>query len=351
MNSYFLCATQPSNLGDLVINKMLVDELCRYGKVFVDAYGLPIEFTKYLLENENAIDVYNTYHFSAKRMNLWKLSRLIHNKKIKVYTHSPGPLYNLKSYKRLAFIILNSLFKLHGVLVLSIGNCASAMITKKLKVQKDEVDHFYLRSHESVDYVNSIFPNKASYIPDLAFFLKFQVEKGVKAKKVAFNFRPVANDIIMLHEKCLDIIHRFTENGYEVVLYYQVKSDKDFMYSLYVEANSEMVTFRDSPVWYESMDFYSDKAFVIGNRLHSLLIGAVYGAIPIVFSNSQEVCAKIGHVFNASFKNNSSLFMNDFEQDIDVKRYINNEKLYAEIIYETVTENAQLCRKTIEHLL
>ena len=37
-NFYFLCITQPSNLGDLIINKMLVDELCRYGKVYVDAY-------------------------------------------------------------------------------------------------------------------------------------------------------------------------------------------------------------------------------------------------------------------------------------------------------------------------
>lgn len=54
MNSYFICATQPTNLGDLVINKMLVDELCRYGKVFVDAYGLPEEFTKYLFDEKIA---------------------------------------------------------------------------------------------------------------------------------------------------------------------------------------------------------------------------------------------------------------------------------------------------------
>lgn len=68
MNSYFICATQPTNLGDLVINKMLVDELCRYGKVFVDAYGLPEEFTKYLFENKNAVDVYDTYHLSVKKI-------------------------------------------------------------------------------------------------------------------------------------------------------------------------------------------------------------------------------------------------------------------------------------------
>lgn len=117
MNSYFICATQPTNLGDLVINKMLVDELCRYGKVFVDAYGLPEEFTKYLFENKNAVDVYDTYHLSVKKLRLWGLSKLIKDENIRLYTHSPGPLYNLRSYRNFAFTAVNYLFKFYGVSV------------------------------------------------------------------------------------------------------------------------------------------------------------------------------------------------------------------------------------------
>ena len=57
MNSYFICATQPTNVGDLVINKMLIDELCRYGTVYVDACGLPSDFKNVLLQHANAVDV------------------------------------------------------------------------------------------------------------------------------------------------------------------------------------------------------------------------------------------------------------------------------------------------------
>ena len=184
----------------------------------------------------------------------------------------------------------------------------------------------------------------------MAFLLKYQVNDGPKARKVAFNFRPAAKDIAILRKKCLDIIHEVIERGYEIVLYYQVKGDKEFMQSLYVEAGDDRVSFRDDSLWYENMDFYQDKAFVISNRLHSLLIGAVYGAIPIVFSDSQETCAKIGHVFNASFKDKSLFFMNDYEQIIDINRYVKNEAQYAEIVRKTVSENAQLCRTTIERL-
>ena len=350
MNSYFICATQPTNLGDLVINKMLVDELCRYGKVFVDAYGLPEEFTKYLFDDKNAVDVYDTYHLSVKKLRLWGLSKLIKDENIRLYTHSPGPLYNLRSYRNFAFTAVNYLFKFYGVSVQCIGNCASAAIVKKMKLQRDGVDRFLLRSQESVDYADSFFPGKVSFIPDLAFLLKYQVNDGPKARKVAFNFRPAAKDIAILRKKCLDIIHEVIERGYEIVLYYQVKGDKEFMQSLYVEAGDDRVSFRDDSLWYENMDFYQDKAFVISNRLHSLLIGAVYGAIPIVFSDSQETCAKIGHVFNASFKDKSLFFMNDYEQIIDINRYVKNEAQYAEIVRKTVSENAQLCRTTIERL-
>ncbi|WP_373941208.1 hypothetical protein OEG92_15795 [Polaribacter sejongensis] len=37
MKIYFLVATQHDNLGDLLINKMLINEISKYGTVYVDA--------------------------------------------------------------------------------------------------------------------------------------------------------------------------------------------------------------------------------------------------------------------------------------------------------------------------
>lgn len=350
MNSYILCATQTTNLGDLVINKMLIDELCHQGKVFVDAYGLADDFRKYLFENENAIDVYGKYHFSLKKFNLLPFIRLVKNENIKVYTHSPGPLYNLGNLKRFAFDIIQTLVKSIGAKVLNIGNCASAAILQKRVIKDNTVEHFYLRSLSSVEYVEKFYPLKVSYIPDLAFLLKYRVESVAKEKNVAFNFRPIAQDLNILKQKCIKIINDFINEGYKVILYYQVKGDEEFVKNLYAEFNTPAVAFRKEIVWYDDLDFYNDKAFVISNRLHSLLVGAVYGAIPIVFSNSEESCAKIRHVFETVFKDYSDCFVNDYDQEIDVLSYIENQSKYSSIVNEIVLRQANECRLTIENI-
>ena len=94
VNTYFICATQPDNLGDLIINKMLIDELSIYGYVYLDAWGIPDEFKLPLLENENVIDVSN-FIFTVKRRSLRYLFLYIFflkRKNVKLISRSSGPL-------------------------------------------------------------------------------------------------------------------------------------------------------------------------------------------------------------------------------------------------------------------
>ena len=77
MNSYFLCISQPTNLGDLIINRMLILELSKYGNVYVDAYNTPVSFRKELFGKSNIIDMGMCCDFSAKKMQLFRLYKFI----------------------------------------------------------------------------------------------------------------------------------------------------------------------------------------------------------------------------------------------------------------------------------
>ena len=100
MNSYFICATQPSNLGDLIINKMLIDELCRYGNVYVDAYGIPAEFKSIILRNNNAIDVDGYLNITVKRFGITNVLRLIKLDKL-------NSIKEIKEFKIFYLIIIS----------------------------------------------------------------------------------------------------------------------------------------------------------------------------------------------------------------------------------------------------
>ena len=54
MNKTFYSAyTCKNNLGDLIINKMQIEEYSKYGEVYVDFTGMPDNFKNILLNQNN----------------------------------------------------------------------------------------------------------------------------------------------------------------------------------------------------------------------------------------------------------------------------------------------------------
>lgn len=305
-NFYFLCITQPTNLGDLVINKMLIEELCRYGKVYIDAYHTPEDFKKELLSNPSSVDLYLEKGITAKRLNLFRLYLLAKRENIHFYFSSPGPIEGGgNSIYAVVFKLIKLTFKLAGAKIINIGGCASSLIYSNIPFKStSDTDHYYLRSQTSVDYINRFCNNKASYIPDLAFLLRYHYpEKRTidNSKKVLVSFRKKNDDSSAFFEWCISLIKLLLKEGYPVVLYYQVKSDYDYMYKLYQETQSDGAFFINKQVWYEDLSIYEDFGFVISNRLHSVLIGAVLGLIPIAIISDSKLVAKIKDVLYSSF--------------------------------------------------
>lgn len=351
MNFYFLCATQYSNLGDLVINKMLVEELCLHGKVFIDALHAPEKFKSILLEHPNAIDVTGQYGVSLKKNNLLQVCRLIKKNDIKLYTESPGPLGGAPSHISLLFRIIHFFVKRYGAHVVKIGNCCSLAQQKKQKISLNGVEHFYVRSEESVNYLNSQFDNIASYIPDLACLLRYRVKLPyTKKRKVAINLRCEPKEKDARLKECQTLIKLFANKGFQIIIYCQVKSDKEFAEQLYKNSSYiDNVSLEENQLCYGNLDFYSDISYVISNRLHSLLFGCMYNCIPIAYGIRNYKCTKIKHVFSNIFDNKHNIFIyNDIQQ---IPNVLVNEKELRDIVRLSIDQSAKECRSVIETIV
>lgn len=351
MNTYFLCITQPYNLGDLVINKMLIDELCKYGYVYVDIYRTPSSFGNYLLINENAIDVYCNEKITIKRLNVIGFSRIIKKRNVNLYTTSPGPMgINNNFYIKLAFRIIRWAIRFNKVSFYSIGKCCSMMAYNNEKIGQLHCDKIFLRSKFSVDYVNKKVPNKASYIPDLAFLLRQYVNLQNKEKKVAMTFRDENSEDYF--NECMDLVKKCIDIGYSVHLFYQVKTDKVFMERLYNSVKKWNVNMKEDILWFDDLYYYSDKQFVFSNRLHALLIGMVYNAIPVALVKKDKRVVKIEDVFNTVFdkEHKENFYYNHIENNDIIKLFKNTES-HKDYIDKVVSFNCSECKKIINDIV
>ena len=53
--TFYSAYTCKNNLGDLIINKMQIEEYSKYGEVYVDFTGMPDNFKNILLNSDNPI--------------------------------------------------------------------------------------------------------------------------------------------------------------------------------------------------------------------------------------------------------------------------------------------------------
>lgn len=348
MNSYFICATQYSNLGDLMINKMLIDELCKYGKVYIDATGVPDDFKYPLLENKNAEDV-DKFGFSAKRLsisNILRFIKFIIRNEVRIITRSPGPLCDSSIKIRLGFSLINLLSRVCGAKVFYFGNCCSQAMMNKEPLHSTYVNSVFVRSRQSVDYAKKYMNCQVSYIPDMAYLMNSERVYN-KKKKVIIDYRPLFNEKDKAISDLKSIVHDFRDHGFEVELYYQVKTDKEETFSLYEQLKGEGVSIRKKVLWYNEIEsYYSDKAFVVSNRLHSLLFGAVYGVIPIARLSNDAKVAKILHVFQSSLPDifSRSIMV---EKPFYAHDFISKETKLRENLMLFMKTNKQLCSDVI----
>lgn len=353
MNSYFLCVTQPTNAGDLLINRMLIEELSIYGKVYVDCYNCPEYFTSILIGcSENIVDVYKTFGFSLKRGAFINFFIFLRNHNIKLYTQSPGPLNKIRSFPLMfSFKIIRGILCLLKVPFIRIGNCCSAAMNTGINVLESNSVEYYVRSKKGVNFLNQFREEGIHYIPDLAFLYKRHVNDCKKNKIALMSFRQVTKNLdefVTWVKNCVCILQN---NGYDVLFYHQVKTDKSFMQYLYDKLRDDKIQLRSEILWYDDFSFYANKSIVVSNRLHCLLMGVVYNVIPLAYVDEEKRVQKIKEVFESSMLNNANNYIADVTSNKKLEDIISNITFHQMIIGDVVEENFKVCSKTIKTLV
>lgn len=350
MNTYFICATQYTNLGDLMINKLLIEELCKYGKVYVDASSVPSSFKKPLFENPNSIDVFREYGFTVKALSpkaLFRYVGLVHRENVSLITRSPGPLVEPSEKVRLGFVLINYLSKLLKGHVVYFGNCCSEAMSQLRPLKSTYMDAIYVRSLEAVNYAKQFLKCPVKYIPDMAFLMTTSLFSE-KSKTVIVDYRTLSDFNEESITDLKQIIKDFLKNGYKVEIFYQVATDKEEAYSIYEQLKSDGVTLRRELLWFKDFkDYYYDKAFIISNRLHSLLFGAAYGVIPIARITKDSKVQKIKHVFEDTLP---SVFCDNMflTKQFDTMSFIKNEEYYRILLNQSMASNKVKCSDIIK---
>lgn len=355
MNSYFYCRTQYENLGDLIINKMLIDELCMYGTVYINSKTVPHSFISPLLINPKVIDLFKTYNFiNEEDISIFKLLCFLKKNRVRISTSSPGPVFDGRRgtlrFRTMTFL-LHWAFSLFEVKRSYIGVCCSNLAFDQKKFYaNNEISYYYLRSKESVNYLKKyISADRVKYIPDLCFLLKYQVKPAPKKKIAIFDIRISDENEIDILKWCTKIAHEFSKQNFVVIVYYQVERDFVAAEKLLSAIKCANPSFRKNIVWYDDMDFYADKMFVVSNRLHSLLIGAAYDVYPICLFQESVQTLKLRDVINSSFSTQLPILFED--GNLPVGDFIEFYNKYKGALKKEYAYNAELCRRVVREIV
>lgn len=354
---YFLTITQSQNLGDLLINKMLINEIATHSStIYIDSNNLPDDFEEVLYDHANSSNVVNIakeYSISLKGVKHFiNALRFIKKENINYLFVSPGPkslttIYDLKTWVTL---FIYQWAKYNNVKTYIIG--ADFHFKKKCNKIYNYfaikfVTDIYLRDKETTSFFQKIGIKNIHYTPDLAFLYNKQI-KSISTKKdtILISFRDLQTYEFkeQLYNSLQKIISQLISTELKIVFFYQVKCDYSFNYELYNKLKDKFpskIYFHKELIWFNDIEkIYNTSYYIISNRLHVLLLGIMHDSIPVAILNSDEETNKIRKIFNGLSLSdniidiNSSTFNNKTLQKVNritlenlsdkIKNLINN---------------------------
>ncbi len=304
-NICFLMATSPSNVGDLIINKMLIDKLSEHFNVYVDSYQIPNHFTDIIYRNKKIVDLFTLTRASLKKYNMLKQFFFLLKNDIRIIYKSPGPLncvYDFHTFiRKLPFSCFLFFLKLIGFKIILVGTDFENNTNFYNRALNGLIISasfcIALRSKFNANFFNN---NKVIYTPDCAFGLYRDITfSNVKKRSILLSFRDLGQTDILL-EKIDKIVELFSHLDYNICIFYQVVEDEQYASFLYQRYKNYLnVSFKKNIIWYDDINFYADYQLVFSNRLHVLLLGLLYNVLPIPLLSDSSKTLKISRVFDS----------------------------------------------------
>ena len=303
----FIVATQYDNVGDLLINKCLINELSLHGEVYLDTKNVPSSFKNLLLsDTNNVFELNKISKYSFKGKSFFSLLR--NNPGITHIFKSPGPFGthgDKKVFlKTLVIGLIYKLFKLKGVKSYLVGNdihYEKDMDRFCVKFFSQNTGQMLCRSHNNLEALKNIGLKNVDYIPDMCFGLTPVIHRDHSFKKhIGVSFRKLEDN--SYHQEIIIAIKNVlnADPQVKITFFYQVERDATYNKELYSLFNShENVFFNDSCLEWEDLSIYNSFDYTLSNRLHVLLLGVVHQVIPIALLNNDTKTQKINDIFNS----------------------------------------------------
>ncbi|NEZ58350.1 polysaccharide pyruvyl transferase family protein [Leptolyngbyaceae cyanobacterium CCMR0081] len=305
---FYEARTQYGNLGDLIINKTLLERLRGYGQVVINDHGVPDWYCQELgVELDERASFYengfNRLIIKSKLKSLFQL------KSSKTYLFlGPGHLSDNSRYLgSRKWILYFLLLRILGVRLCRLGFSIGELSDHNQKIVKwvSRFSYFYgVRDSISESLAHQMKMCQIQHFPDLAWLFRSGFQTAIKPSMdreyIVFSFRESAHscdtsnayqeNLIIVLDRVVDLVCR--QWSKRLVVAYQVDRDSDFCQRLvqrYVEPYD--VEFVDQKLNVQAaLELYSNALMVFSNRLHVLLFTIMAGSLPlaVIDSNSQS---------------------------------------------------------------
>ena len=360
MKTFYSAYTCIGNIGDLLINKLQIEEYALYGEVYVDCTGMPEYFKSVIFRtnNPNIKDFVYYYGCSYRSIKMFRLIRLLKKHNFTHFTKSPGPYAVLKIPLNVLFVRLIGFSgywyaKKMGLKVFAVGIDLDYKTSNKRwligwnRKYFNIYDFIAVRSWDNYIRLKDELSN-ISYIPDMAF-LNGQLLHKKQTKRIAFSFRTVKQEQYMLHV-LKGIANYFIEKGYYIDILFQVEEDAQNSRKIYEYIKKdESVTFFPQCIKFEDLKIYGNYDYVFSNRLHVLLMSSALNVVPLAIISENLKERKIANIFHCSFRDKLCFYIDEWNNEILnqlVSRY--NEVLNN--IHIDFAKNQHNCKAVISSL-
>ena len=304
---FYQTKTNFSNTGDALINQSLINVLRNYGKLYANCSpDIPEQFLEQLgIAKSEQLRTRNEFIFAVYIVRT-AFRNLFSSNKIFLFS-GLGHTYGGSLKKIIRNIIAGVLFPFYRLLNvhivrigISIGPISKGLAMTEF-IRGLFISKYYVRDTMSLKLCHNIGIGKAELCPDMSWLYRIGTLRNLNTNSnwVIVNLRNSTLDefvyddyIKMLVEKCKVILHTINAaiSNLSVLVTYQVTCDKEFSFRLYKELQNDFtVSFVEKQMDLFDVGHYYGKAiFNISNRMHSLLLGYKFGALPIALLDKKE---------------------------------------------------------------
>ncbi|MCC6510797.1 MAG: polysaccharide pyruvyl transferase family protein [Pirellulaceae bacterium] len=293
---YFSLQTQFENLGDCIINELVLRELAKHAHVKIVQRRAP----SWLLDRLNRVD--GVEIFSSKARWFSDLFRRMVTRGPIVFAFKPGHYVCPSKVRGVAYntamVAFCGLCRAQGGSVIRSGVSLDRYgpLQSRLQSMLGRLHTSYgVRDQASLEYARQLGAVSAHYSPDMAFLLADardtsgldgarMITAEVSRPKLSLSFRAQGpmKDSAYLAQLVEATTRCASLNQLQPTVVAQVTYDQALAYELASSLNCDVVRFEQTEASVRGIfTNYSESRLVVSNRLHSLLFGWVAGAIPI----------------------------------------------------------------------